>query len=60
MGFLDDLGLGDIVASVNEMRGELSGLRDDIVSSVTDSTSDVTSTLDDITSSISGDDNAAN
>lgn len=60
MGFLDELGLGDIISSVNEVRDELSGLRDDIISSVTDSTGDITNTIDEIASSISGDDTTTN
>jgi hypothetical protein len=60
MGFLEDLGLGEILASVNEMRDELAGLRDDVVSTITDSSSDLTSTVDDIAAGISGDDTSDN
>ena len=60
MGFLEDLGLGEILASVNEMRDELVGLRDDVVSTITDSSSDLTSTVDDIAAGISGDDTSGN
>lgn len=60
MGFLEDLGLGEIIASVNEMRDELGGLRDDVVSTVMDSGSDLTGAVDDIAAGLSGDDTSAN
>ena len=56
MGFLDDLGLGELISSVNELRGELEGLRDDVVSSVMDTGDELGSTIEDISSSISGED----
>ena len=59
MGFLEDLGLGEIIASVNEMRDELGGLRDDVVSTVMDSGSDLTGAVDDIAAGFPGDDTSA-
>ena len=59
MGFLEDLGLDEIIASVNEMRDELGGLRDDVVSTVMDSGSDLTGAVDDIAAGFSGDDTSA-
>lgn len=56
MGFLDDLGFGELISSVNELRGELEGLRDDVVSSVMDTGDELGSTIEDISSSISGED----
>lgn len=56
MGFFDDLGLGDIIASVQDMTNEISGLKDDIVSSVVDPVTDLQGTVQDISSSITGDD----
>ncbi len=56
MGFLDDLGFGELISSVNELRGELEGLRDDVVSSVMDTGDELGSTIEDMSSSISGED----
>lgn len=56
MGFLDDLGFGELISSVNELRGELEGLRDDVVSSVLDTGDELGGTIEDISSSISGED----
>lgn len=54
MGFLDDLGFGELISSVNELRGELEGLRDDVISSVTDAGSELGSTVEDISNGITG------
>lgn len=56
MGFLDDLGFGELISSVNELRGELEGLRDDVVSSVLDTGDELGGTVEDISNSISGED----
>lgn len=55
MGFFDNLGLGDIISSVQDMTNEINGLKDDIVSSVVDPVTDLQSTVQDISSSITGD-----
>ncbi len=36
MGFFQDLGLDELVASVRDMTAEISGLKDDLISSVKD------------------------
>ena len=56
MGFLDDLGFGEILSSVREMTNEIAGLKDDIVSSVLEPVTGLQDTVQDITGSLTGDD----
>ncbi len=55
MGFFDNLGLGDMISSVQDMTNEINGLKDDIFSSVVDPVTVLQGTVQYISSSITGD-----